>query len=130
ANFMENTILAEIQSDELKYYTKGGLMQIEDASDLIFTLEDGITTLPHYIERYDPSKGKVLVWLKVPELNKERLKSVMMYAGNNLISEKNTDNVFNTPLKSVFHLNNDFKDALSNEVFGEVYGVKDDEGKI
>jgi hypothetical protein len=130
ANFMENTILAEIQSDELKYYTKGGLMQIEDASDLIFTLEDGITTLPHYIERYDPSKGKVLVWLKVPELNKERLKSVLMYAGNNLFSEKNTENVFNNPLKSVFHLNNDFKDALSNEVFGEVYGVKDDEGKI
>jgi len=129
-SFVDIPVLAEINAAELKYYTKGGLMQHEDASDLTFTLADGITPVPHQIERYDPAKGKVIVWLRIAELNKNKSNVLMMYAGNIQKSEIVNATVFSAPAKAVFHFNNEFKNVLSNEVYGESLNVKDEEGKI
>lgn len=39
-----------------------------DAGDLVFTADDGTTTLDHELERYVASTGELVAWVRVPEL--------------------------------------------------------------
>jgi hypothetical protein len=130
SKFLDIPLLGEIMTDDLKYYTKGGLIQDENASDLCFTLSDGITVLPHEIHRYDPEKGKILFWIRLAHLSPNKDNTLIMYAGKAGKTTETREAVFQTPHKSIFHLNNDFTESIHKEAFGETYQVKDEEGKI
>lgn len=130
SKFIQVPLLAEIQSEELKYYTKGGVIQHSHGEDIAFTSADGKQVIPHIVHRYDPAKGKLLVWLKMPLIEPEKNTQLRFYAGKLGAVQHNTQNVFDLPYKGIFHLNHDFKESIHGGSYGESFRVNDEEGII
>ncbi|MFN4122263.1 MAG: DUF2341 domain-containing protein [Flavobacteriales bacterium] len=130
SKFLQIPLLAEIQAEELKYYTKGGIIQHEQGADICFTSEDGKQIIPHAIHRYDPSKGKLLVWIKMPVVDPDKKVILNFYAGKLGAQISNESDVFSNPYKGIFHLNNDFAESIVRQSHGEIHRVNDEEGII
>ncbi|RLE60980.1 MAG: hypothetical protein DRJ32_02055 [Thermoprotei archaeon] len=54
----------------------------DDGSDIRFTLEDGITLLPYWIEYWNNPEGYSVIWVKVPEIPASSETKIYMYYGN------------------------------------------------
>jgi len=65
-----------------------------DGGDIRFTDTDGVTQLPYWIEKWDPS-GTSIIWVKVPEIPANSEKKIYMYYGNlEATSQSNGTEVF------------------------------------
>lgn len=53
---------------ELRHSSAGGDVQHPEGRDIAFRLSNG-TTLDHEIERYDPSTGELVAWVRMPSLS-------------------------------------------------------------
>jgi hypothetical protein len=51
-------------------------------NDIIFTLSDEVTKIPHRIESYTPATGALVAWVKVPALSSSVNTVLYMYYGN------------------------------------------------
>ena len=68
-----------------------------DGSDIRFTLDDGITEIPFYIEEWDSVNEKATVWVKIPEIPANGQVKIYMYYYNpnaNLPPYATVENVF------------------------------------
>jgi len=68
-----------------------------DGSDIRFTLDDGITEIPFYIEKWDSVREKATIWAKIPEIPANGQVKIYMYYYNpnaNLPSYATVENVF------------------------------------
>jgi PKD repeat protein len=80
--------------------------------DIIFTASDGVTKLPHQIEKYTGSSGALHAWVKVPYLNSTANATIFMYYGNaSSMNQQDRNNVWDTNYKGVWHLN----ETVTNE---------------
>lgn len=52
-----------------------------DGADIRFTAADGVTSLPHEIETYDPGTGSLTAWVLVPTLSAGSDTTVYLYYG-------------------------------------------------
>ncbi|MBX9794190.1 MAG: DUF2341 domain-containing protein [Burkholderiaceae bacterium] len=82
-----------------------------DFDDLRFTSSDGLTTIPHWIERYTASTDAV-VWVRVPNLPASETATVFMYYGSS--TAPNTSNGTVT-----FDAFDDFEDNNISEYSGD-----------
>ena len=65
-----------------------------DGSDIRFTLSDGKTLIPYWIEKWDEDEEEAVIWVKVPELPASSTTTIYMYYGNpTASSESNLLNV-------------------------------------
>jgi len=53
-----------------------------DGSDIRFTLDDGVTLIPYWVEKWDSVNQEAIVWVKVPELPANSNVTIYMYYGN------------------------------------------------
>jgi len=53
-----------------------------DGGDFVFTGDDGKSKLDHEIESYDGSTGKLVAWVKVPEISAQKDTVIYVYYGN------------------------------------------------
>ena len=76
-----------------------------NGNDILFTASDGVTKLPHEIERYD-SAGQVLeAWVNVPTLSATGTATIFMYYGNpSAASQQNAAAVWDSNEQMVLHL--------------------------
>lgn len=83
-----------------------------DSDDILFTLSDGITKIPHEIEYYSDSGTEELdVWVKVPTLSSASNTVIYMYYGNASASnQENAENVWDSGHQVVLHLNENVND--------------------
>jgi hypothetical protein len=51
-------------------------------NDIIFTLSDEVTKIPHKIESYTPTTGALTAWVKIPALSSAKNTVLYMYYGN------------------------------------------------
>ncbi|MDD1662386.1 MAG: DUF2341 domain-containing protein, partial [Methanomicrobiales archaeon] len=51
-------------------------------NDIIFTLSDEVTKVPHKIESYTPTTGALVAWVKIPALSSMKNTVLYMYYGN------------------------------------------------
>ena len=73
--------------------------------DFVFTLSDEETVIPHEIENYDPSTGRLRVWVKIPQLIINSTQTIWMYYGHNSVgSTQKVSEVWSNYL-AVYHLN-------------------------
>ena len=63
-----------------------------DGSDIIITKDDGITSLPYYIEFYDPVNEKAIIWVKLSQLEARNL--YVYYGNEDAESQSNGKEVF------------------------------------
>ena len=74
--------------------------------DIIFRAMDGITQLYHEIEKYDPSTGQLIAWVRIPTLAYNADTTIYMYYGNAGITSPtaNPAGVWDASYAGVWHL--------------------------
>ena len=66
-----------------------------NGSDIRFTLSDGVTKIPYWIQEWDSVNQKAIIWVKVPQIPANGKTIIYMYYGNSeAVSESNGDSVF------------------------------------
>lgn len=75
-------VLFSVIDANLKTVANGGSVGKTDGTDILFTAADGVTKLPHEIERYNPATGELVAWVKVPALSPIVDTGLYLYYGN------------------------------------------------
>lgn len=60
----------------------GGHVHQSDGGDFVFAGEDGENKLEHEIETYDDSTGKLVAWVKIPQVSSSENTAIYVYYGN------------------------------------------------
>ncbi|MBM3881161.1 MAG: DUF2341 domain-containing protein [Verrucomicrobia bacterium] len=77
-------------------------------NDLLFTGADGLTKLPHEIERYTSAAGTLVAWVKVPELSSVRDTVLYLYYGHPAAADQqDAVNTWPAAFGAVWHLRED-----------------------
>jgi len=79
-----------------------------DGYDILFTASDGVTKLPHEIEKYNSGNGALNAWVNVPFVNSSYNNTIYMYYGSpSSTNQQNPTGVWDTSYKGVWHLKDD-----------------------
>ena len=74
--------------------------------DILFTLSDGTTKIPHEIESYTSSSGALVAWVNVPTITSTTDTTLFMYYGNaTSANQQNKNGVWDANYKGAWHLN-------------------------
>ena len=107
-------LFSEIDPD-LANTGSGGSVQSIEGYDIAFTLDDGTTILEHQIEKYNPSTGEYVAWVKIPSLDALTNTDLQIYYGNPAItSDPSLETVWDANYVSVYHLTTDLNDKTKN----------------
>lgn len=107
-----------------------------DGDDILFTSSDGLTKIPHQIEKYVSSSGELIAWLKLPTLSSIQDDQIYLYYSNqNAGSQQDSSNVWDSDYAYVNHYNQSsgtLMDSTSNANHSIQYGgaIYLAEGKI
>jgi hypothetical protein len=124
-------ILVNIRFDELRQNEYGGTVFSKVGKDFVFTAADGYTKIPFEIERYDPTTGKLLAWVRPDSLLPGSFTHEMfLYYGNNENVDAQSRFTFTSPFAAVWHFNGNFSTSSSLNIAGEIKGIKDEEGRF
>ncbi len=100
-----------------------------DGDDILFTSSDGITKLDYDRESY--SSGTLVAWVEIPSLSASANTAIYMYYGNGSASDQqNKTSAWKSNYKSVWHLDNNFLDATSNDYDLTNSGTSNATGKM
>jgi hypothetical protein len=122
-------VLISLRLDDLKRVQDGGMVSGRDGEDLVFTSADGQTILPFQIERYEPSSGKLLAWVRFDTLDTQH-KEAFLYYGKTDATSLASSSTFEKPFEAVWHFNRGFQTDSPNPLNGEYRAVKDEEGRF
>ena len=126
ANF---PLLVSLNDVDLKSMINGGKVASNNGYDLVFTDSDGTTALAYEIEKYDPTAGILLVWVKIPFLSANSDKGIFLYSNNQTVttSKQNAVAVWDSNYAGVYHLGNSTNfstnDSTSNANNGSTVGT-------
>lgn len=124
-------VLINVRFDELRQQEFGGAVFNKEGKDFVFTAADGLTVIPFEIERYDPTSGKLLAWVRPDSLLPgASAHELFLYYGNDDNVNAQSPLTFGAPYAAVWHLNGGF--TVSGEIpfAGESIGLKDEEGRF
>lgn len=77
-----------------------------NGNDVVFTGSDGISKLDHEIEKYDPTIGKIIAWVRLPLLPTTEDTVVYLYYGNaSCANQQNKTGVWDNNYLAVYHFN-------------------------
>ena len=89
--------------------SNGGNVQSSNGYDIVFTADvNGDLRLDHEIDTYDPTTGKINLWVRVPVLSHTADTTIYMWYGNSSItsSQSNATGVWSNGYAAVYHLGN------------------------
>jgi len=75
-------LLVSVTRTELRHRSRGGHAAQTGGEDFVFTSSDGVTELDHEIESYDPKKGTLIAWVRVPLLSHRTDTALWLYYGH------------------------------------------------
>lgn len=128
ANLNDFTVLISFTDNDLRTLGNGGHVQNSNGFDIVFTEGDCETMLDHQIEKYDPSTGEYIAWVRIPTLFATVDYGIQMYYSNPTIStDPSTVNAWEPNYEGIWHMNNDpsssqLTDYSGNSVDGTSYG--------
>ncbi len=90
---------------KLRDTTHGGGVESDRGYDIVFTSPAG-GVLSHEVERYDPTTGELIAWVKVPMLSNAVDTTVVLHFGNSAIttSQEQRGDVWSSGFRAVWHL--------------------------
>jgi biopolymer transport protein ExbB len=98
-------MLVSIIDPDLRTVANGGKVESSSGYDIVFTLSDCSTLLDHQIEKYVPSTGEYVAWLRIPSLSNSVNTTIGMYYGNSAIaSDPSTTSTWNAQYIGVWHM--------------------------
>ena len=117
--------------------SNGGHVTSSSGSDIIFSTDPkGRTKLDHELEKYDPTTGQVIAWVRLPVLSHSSDTVLYMFYGNATVttSQQNVAGVWDANYKGVWHLANgsvlSLADSTSNANAATNNGASATSGKI
>jgi hypothetical protein len=76
-----------------------------DGYDILFTSNDGTTSLPYEREKYTSGTGALVAWVQIPSLSATANTDIYMYYGNSgAADQQNGTGTWETNFKAVWHL--------------------------
>ena len=82
-----------------------GHVALDTGYDILFVADDGVTKLNHEIEKYDPTTGELIAWVRIPTVSYTADTDVFMYYGNASASDQsNSIGVWTNHFGAVYHL--------------------------
>ncbi len=116
-------VLISLTDPELKSTSNSGKVASALGYDLVFTASSN-QKLSHEIEKYDPSSGQLIAWVKVPTISSAADVSLNLYFGNSSTQDQqDKQNVWDSNYKGVWHLGDGdstsdsfYQDSTSNSV--------------
>lgn len=123
-------VLLHLIDPDLRTTANGGHVYSTIGNDILFTLEDCSQPLYHQIERYVPTTGELLVWVRFPVLYATSNTIFHMYYGNSTVaSPTESVDTWSAAYRMVQHLQNNpgtaapqMRDATSNNNNGTANG--------
>lgn len=108
----DNTLVAATETDFPALVSITDLDLRDDAQndgdDIVFTSDDGITQIPHELERFDGATGELVAWVKIPSLSASVDTDIYMYYGNAAaVNQEDPTNVWDVDYQGVWHLKED-----------------------
>ena len=120
-------VLIDIEHDDLRSVSNGGLVVSEDGWDIVFSDADGTTLLNHEIEAYYPDDGRIIAWVQVPELDADNDYTIYVYFTTPFVpaaDPSTTDTWDPADYVAVYHLQGtDYFDATENNHVGTPTGT-------
>ncbi len=104
-NLSNFPLLINLTDNDLRTTTNGGNVQSANGYDIAFTAADGVTQLDHEIEKYVPTTGEYVVWVRIPTLSGTVDTDIYVYYGNSAISsDPSATSTWNSNYEGVWHL--------------------------
>ncbi|MBI3239297.1 MAG: DUF2341 domain-containing protein, partial [Flavobacteriia bacterium] len=93
----------------LRTVSNGGYVSNSSGYDIVFTATNCSVPLAHEVEKYDPTTGEFVCWVKVPSVSYSLNTTIQMYYGNPTVSVSSStpSQVWNSNYEAVYHMNND-----------------------
>ncbi len=125
-------VLISITDPELKSTSNLGKVASTQGYDLVFTSSSN-TKLSHEIEKYDPSTGELIAWVKVPSISSLADVSLNLYFGNSSATDQQDKANVWSDYRFVHHLNdgdstttNFYQDSTANNIDATLIDVDGD----
>ncbi len=115
---MNFPVLINSTNADWKSVANGGHVALDSGNDILFTSDNGSTKLSHEIEKYDPTTGELVAWVRVPVLDHSADTAIYVYYGNGAASDQsNRTGVWDANYKAIYHLDESsspYLDSTSN----------------
>ncbi len=108
----------------------------KNGNDICFISGDHKTKLDHEIEYFDSNTGKLIAWVKIPQINSETETKIYIYYGNsNCKDQQSPVNVWSNDYILVHHFKESNGEIVDSTTYSNVgttqgSGVKSIQGKI
>ncbi|MBN1181303.1 MAG: DUF2341 domain-containing protein, partial [Bacteroidales bacterium] len=117
---------------EFKHTSYGGHISHFNGYDISFSTDsNGFNILPHQLDYYEPSTGKIAIWVMFSELDGDANTNFYMHYGNsNIDRDISNDTIWSSDWVGVFHMGqslNDYGRGNNNSVN---YGTDQVDGKV
>ncbi len=129
--------LFSVTDPALKSAANGGHVTSATGTDIIFSIDaSGQTKLDYEVERYDPTTGQFIAWVRIPTLSHIADTNVYLFYGNSNVttSQQNPTGVWDSNFAGVWHLPNgstlSANDSTSNADNGAITGATAGPGVI
>jgi biopolymer transport protein ExbB len=107
-------VLISFTDNNLRTTANGGHVLSASGYDIAFTLPDCSTILPMQIEKYTPSTGEYVAWVRLPTLTNGNNQIIYMFYGKSGVTLNPSDpNMWDGNYLGVYHFNNSVTDASS-----------------
>lgn len=118
-NLTDFPMLVDITFSGLMTIGNGGDVESSDGYDIIFIGDDSTSVLDHEIELYDPSEGRIIMWVRIPILSYDEDTIIYINYGNSNVttSQENVSGTFSSNFELVHHMNDTsgtITDSLGN----------------
>ena len=100
-------VLVALQNQSLRSTENGGHVHDNDGADIFFTLDDGKTVISHELSSYDPEKGILDAWIRIPHLScSENTVINLFYGGTGSGIKRPPERVWDSQYVVVRRINN------------------------
>jgi sugar lactone lactonase YvrE len=108
-------VLISLTDIDLRSTSNSGNVHSSNGYDITFKNNTGTTVLSHEIEKYDPTTGELIAWVKVPSLSATTDTEINMYYGNPCISsDPSSSSTWNSDYIVDMHMDDNPTGTISN----------------
>ncbi|MBA3899983.1 MAG: DUF2341 domain-containing protein, partial [Bacteroidetes bacterium] len=112
-------LLISFIDPDLRSVANGGKVENINGWDIVFTLNNATTKLDHQLERYVPTTGEYIAWVRIPTLSSAANTEIYMFYGNSaIVANQSLTSTWTAAYQAVYHFNNNFNDGTSNNRTG------------